>query len=77
MDASVSGSVRDSGGRWLPGSRLSLAAGATLGNSAVLTAGAEATLLSKGTLVTLGSERIGRAPPLAPTLSVGLRFAPF
>lgn len=77
MDATLSSVERDSDGRWLPGMRIAIGGARLFDRWGALTLGLEATGVSKGTLVTLRGERIGRAPPLTWGASAGFRFGFF
>lgn len=74
MDATVTSSQFDRAGRWLPGARVGIGGAYLLDRWGAVTAGTFATALSKGTVVTLAGEKVGRAPPLTWGFSLGFRF---
>ncbi len=77
MDASVGGRRRDDAGRWYPGGRLVLGAGARVGDWVTFVFAGEFTGLSQGTVITLEDEVVGRAPPLTWALGLGVRLRVF
>jgi hypothetical protein len=74
MEASVSRTRSDTGGRWLPGARLRLDAGVRFESWGMATLGIEATALTQGTVVKLEGEKLGRAPPFTWGLTAAFRF---
>ena len=77
IEASVGGTRRDSDGRWYPGLRLALGAGARIGNFVAIMAQTEVTGVSRGTVITLEDRAVGRAPPLTWAFTVGARLRVF
>jgi hypothetical protein len=74
MDATVTSSQFDRAGRWLPGVQLGIGGSYLVDRWGAVTAGAFATALSKGTVITVAGEKVGRAPPLTWGFSLGFRF---
>lgn len=64
----------DAGGNWIFGMRVGLGAGLELGHWGALILGGHALGLSRGTVVSVDGEAVGRAPPLTFGASAGLRF---
>jgi hypothetical protein len=77
MDATLGGAERDSGGRWLPGMRVVIGGARLFEGWGALTLSLNATGVSKGTVVTLRGESVGRAPPLTWGATAGFRFGLF
>lgn len=74
MDASITTERFDQSGRWLPGARLGIGVAKRLDRWGAASLGLHATALTKGTVVTVGGEQVGRAPPLTLGISAGFRF---
>lgn len=64
----------DSGGNWALGMRIGITGGAEVGDFGAFTLGGHAAGLSRGTLVSVRGETVGRAPPLTFGASAGFRF---